>query len=91
MSHPRECNELQRLCRPIEYSDEDGLCRPHRRHQAIAAIPWRVCGRTAKRVSEAVTDYLETCAVLGREPQNPIREIRSFAFTISAACNRRCK
>lgn len=56
----------------IEYSDEDGLFVGH-----IAGIS-DVVGFHGESVSElraafeeAVTDYLQTCAKLGREPQKP--------------------
>lgn len=56
----------------IDYSDEDGLFVGH-----IAGIK-DVVGFHGESVSElraafeeAVTDYLETCAKLGRAPQKP--------------------
>ncbi|WP_460117296.1 type II toxin-antitoxin system HicB family antitoxin [Pseudomonas sp. S2_C03] len=56
----------------IEYSDEDGLFVGH-----IAGIS-DVVGFHGESVSElraafeeAVADYLQTCAQLGREPQKP--------------------
>jgi len=56
----------------IDYSDEDGLLVGH-----IAGIK-DVVGFHGESVSElraafkeAVTDYLETCAKLGRAPQKP--------------------
>jgi predicted HicB family RNase H-like nuclease len=58
----------------IYYSDEDGLFGGH-----IADIK-DVMGFHGESVSElraafeeAVTDYLETCAKLGRAPQKPTR------------------
>lgn len=56
----------------IEYSDEDGLFVGH-----IAGIKDVVGfhGDSVKQLREAfedaVRDYLETCAKLGREPQKP--------------------
>ncbi|MNN71305.1 hypothetical protein D3C81_1872290 [compost metagenome] len=58
----------------IDYSDEDGLFVGH-----IVDIK-DVVGFHGESVSElraafeeAVTDYLETCAKLGRAPQKPTR------------------
>ncbi|EJN31350.1 hypothetical protein PMI35_01485 [Pseudomonas sp. GM78] len=58
----------------IDYSDEDGLFVGH-----IVGIK-DVVGFHGASVSElravfeeAVTDYLETCAKLGRAPQKPTR------------------
>ncbi|BBP61003.1 hypothetical protein PHLH4_45930 [Pseudomonas sp. St316] len=68
----RERYELSRLRRPNRLQREDGLFVGH-----IAGIK-DVVGFHGESVSElraafeeAVTDYLETCAKLGRAPQKP--------------------
>lgn len=68
----REQHEIQRLCGPIEYSDEDGLFVGRITGiKDLVGFHRTSVAELRGAFQEAEVDYLETCVRLDREPQKP--------------------
>jgi len=72
-----------------EYSDEDGLFIGHIAGiKDVVGFHGESINELRKAFEEAVTDYLETCARLGRTKESPVDEnLRGFFVSNSADFN----